>query len=111
MPNRVDQVRALFTEGAVIECVENTYIPRNNGARRLVRKVGKSFADGEVLSGHQSGGLFRMTIPSRVCDVISVDAEQATYRLDESRERLRGHTVTIRRVNGEGIPRDQRTGS
>lgn len=98
MPNKIEQVRSLFAKGAIIECVENTYIPKNNGAQRIVHKLGKSFADGEVLTGHHAGGKFRMAIPTRVCDVLLVEGDRATFRLDESSERLRGHTITIRRV-------------
>jgi hypothetical protein len=98
MPNKVDEVRALFREGELVECVENTYIPARNGTRRRILKVRKSVVDGEVVDGERAGQPFRITLPTRVRDVVAVDDQQATYRLDESSERLRGHTVTIRRV-------------
>lgn len=96
--NKVEQVRALFREDEIVECVKNTYIPANDGTRRRITKVGKSFADGEVIEGDNAGKPFYMSLPTRVRDVIAVDEREATYLLDESVVRLRGHTITIRRV-------------
>jgi hypothetical protein len=101
MPNKVEQVRALFHVGELVECVQNTYIPKHNGTRRRVVKVGKTVVAGEQVDGAKAGQPFRMTLPTRVRDVVAVDDRQATYLLDESLERLRGHTVTIRRLGPE----------
>jgi hypothetical protein len=97
--NKVEQVRALFREGEVVECVKNTYIPANDGTRRRVTKVGRSFADCEVIGGDKAGEFFYMSLPTRVRDVIAVDEREATYLLGESMARLQGHIVTIRRVD------------
>jgi hypothetical protein len=110
MPNKVEKVRALFRAGQLVECVENTYIPKHNGTRRRVVKVGKTVVDGEQVDGEKAGQPFRMTLPSRVRDVLAVDDRQATYLIDESLERLRGHTVTIRRLDPDSEqPADERT--
>lgn len=102
MPRRmskVDQVRALFREGEQIECVKNTYISAQDGSRRLIRRVGRSFADVELLGPEGPDGKpYRMVVPTRVRDVLAVDEREATYYLEESSERLRGHTVTVRRL-------------
>lgn len=101
--NKVEQVRALFREGEVIECVKNTLIPARDGSRRLVRTVGRSFADVEIVDSEGAGGKpYRMVVPTRVRDVLAVDEHEATYHLDESSERLRGHTVTVRRLGQPG---------
>lgn len=98
--NKVEEVRALFREGEEIECVENTYIPTQDGTRRRITKVGKSFADCELAStGDGKDRTFYMALPTRVRDVLAVDSSEATYYLDQSLDRLRGHTVTIRRVS------------
>jgi hypothetical protein len=94
--NKVEQVRALFSVGTVLECVENSYAPKLAGTRRRVTKVGKTFAKGTLLSGRGEGEPFYMYLPTRACDVLAVSDKAATYRIDESRERLKGHTVTLR---------------
>lgn len=94
-PNKVDQVRALFTEAEVVECVENTYIPKRGGTRVTLTKVGKSVAD-----GFADGAPARIYLPTRVKDVLSVSEDKATYLLDQSLERLKGHSVTYRVVKG-----------
>lgn len=81
--NKVDLVRALFVEGETIECVENTYIPKRNGSRWVVGKVGKSYwrpASGENFQGN---------IPTRAGDVVAVDERSATWRIGRD-----DHTVT-----------------
>jgi hypothetical protein len=97
--NKVEQVRALFREGGVVECVKNTYIPANDGTRRRITKVGKTFARCQVIGGERAGEPFYMSLPTRVRDVIAIDERETTFLLDESVARLRGHTVTIRRVD------------
>jgi len=94
--NKVEQIRALLGEGTVLECVENTYIPKLSGTKRKLTKVGKSVAQWVSLDGDGKGNLFYMTLPTRVCDVLAVSGDEFTYRLDESLERPKGHTTTLR---------------
>lgn len=84
----VDQVRSIFAEGAEVECVENTYIPKRNGQRWTVGAVGKSF-------WRPTGGdNFYGNIPTKAGDVIAVDAGvSATWKIGRD-----DHTVTYRRV-------------
>lgn len=98
--NAVERVRALFTEGAVIETVENTYIPKNNGMRRRITKLRKSGFDAVVLNGHLEGKAHVGHFPARVKDVLAVSDTEATFYLDQKRERLKGHTLTLRVVSG-----------
>jgi hypothetical protein len=86
--NKVEQVRSLLSEGTVLECVENTYIPKLNGTRRKLTRVGKAVAEGVSLDAACEGKLFRMYLPTRVCDVLAVSDDEFTYLLDESVERL-----------------------
>lgn len=104
--NKVEQVRKLFAPGTVLECVQNTYIPAQDGSRRRVEKLGRDFADVELL-GVEDRRPYRMVVPRRVRDVLSVDGREATYLLGERPDQLRGHTVTIRRLAEAGGPRDE----
>ena len=90
----LDQVRALFEDGAVVECVENTYRPELNGTRRRIDKLGKSYADCTPLDGPDAGKScgFRMALPTRARDVLAVSADAVTFRLGRD-----DHTVTLRR--------------
>lgn len=87
--SKLDQLRALFPVGAVLECVENTYIQGRHGdGLQTITRAGKSFCDCE-----KDGKPYRMTLPTRVRDVVAVDADTATYKLGRGE-----HTVTYRRV-------------
>lgn len=92
--NKLDEVRALFPTGAVIECVENTYTREKGfdraGMRVTIERSGKTVCD----SRSSDGKRFRTTLPTRVGDVLHVDGESATWRLDVDGE----HTVTWRLV-------------
>jgi hypothetical protein len=99
-PNKVEQVRALFTPGTVLECVENTWIPAQDGSRRRVERLGREFADVELLGEEGRPGPYRMIVPHRVRDVLAVDGSEAIYLLGEEPEEMRGHTVRVRVVSG-----------
>lgn len=93
--NAVEMVRGLIEVGASIELVENTYRPELNGTRRTIEKVQReSYAAIEEHSGETVWG----ALPKRVREVVSVDETQATFYIDDTSERLTGHTITIRRV-------------
>jgi hypothetical protein len=97
----VEKVRALFSEGAVLECVENTYRPELNGSRRRIDKLGKTFADCTTLDGPDAGkpGGFYMSLPSRAGDVVELTDDTVTYRLDgPAANDGAEHTVTLRVV-------------
>lgn len=86
----------------MIETVENTYIPERNGMRREITKAGKSRFDGVVVNGPLAGKKVSGDIPTRVKDVLAVTDTEATYLLDQSLLRLKGHTVTVRVVKAPG---------
>jgi hypothetical protein len=91
-----DRVRALFEEGATITVVSNTKRPQLDGSTRRITRLGKSFAECDVLSGPGAGaGGFRMPLPTRAGDVLAVSELEATWAMDGPAE---GHTLTIRRL-------------
>lgn len=94
--SKVSEVREFFAGAETVECVENTYIPTRAGLRLRLTKVGRSVAAGVQLNGADAGEPFRLVLPTRVGDVVSVDPSSATYILDRKLERLKGHTVTYR---------------
>lgn len=89
----LDQVRKLFPTGAVVECVENTYIPQRAGSVVTITRGGKTVCDARM-----GGKPFRMSLPTRVRDVVHVTENTATWLLGDQPVRLRGHSVTYRSV-------------
>lgn len=85
--SKVDDVRALFVPGQYVRCVDNTYHDRHHGRIFKVGKVGKTVWYPENQYS------FRGTLPTRVCDVVSVDDSQATWRIGRD-----DHTVTYERL-------------
>jgi len=79
-----------MTVGAVVECLENTYIPSRAGMRGTVSRPGKT-SIGLAFTGVNG---YRMSRPQRVSDVLELTEDTITYRMAE-RE---GHTVTWRIV-------------
>src|SRR4051794_37205274 len=67
--NKSAAVRALFTDGALMECVANTYIPDRAGYRVRIERAGKTVA----LARGLDGKAFRCSMPTRVGDVLAVD--------------------------------------
>jgi hypothetical protein len=104
-PNEVEQVRELFAPGTVLGCVEDSYIPAQAGSRRRVGRLGRAFAEVEMLGEKGRRTRYRMVVPRRARDVLSIDGDGATYPIGDSPERLRGQTLTVRRV---AAPREGR---
>lgn len=94
----VQEAQAFFAVGNVFEQVENTYQPSSDGIRRRVDKVGKSFYDCTPLDGPHAGKPHRGSIPTRAVDVVALNDHTITFYLDQKLERLKGHTITLRRV-------------
>lgn len=86
--NLVQQAQQFYAQSRELECVENTYIPRQNGHRRIVGRVGKTSYACTV-----DGKAFRGTIPTRVRDVVAISDDEITHKIGRD-----GHTVTLRRV-------------
>jgi hypothetical protein len=86
----LDRVRALFAEGDVVRCIENTYRPALDGTDRRIDKMGKSYAECTSLTGPDVGKRgFYMRLPERARDVVELTDTRVTYR-------IRGeHTVTL----------------
>ena len=91
--SKLDEVRALFPVGGVVECVENTYAAKQgfdrSGMRLTVERSGKTVCD----TRGEDGKPFRNNLPTRVMDVVAVDDTSATWLLGRD-----DHTVTYRRV-------------
>lgn len=87
----LERVRALFPVGAVVECVENTYIPRRNGTVRTVTKAGKSYCDCTM-----DGKPYRMSLPGRAGDVLELTDDTVTFKLGGPARTKGDHTVTYR---------------
>ena len=88
----LDQVRALFTEGALIECVENTYRPEISGTRRRITRVGRSFCVCDLLENDKvTEEGFWKTYPKLARDVLHVDEQSVKYRLGRGE-----HTVELK---------------
>lgn len=71
-------------------CTANTYREGAVGSRIRVDRVGKSFVDG-FDHDHPGGrrGAWRVTRPTRVRDVVSVDGRSITYKIGQDE-----HTAT-----------------
>ncbi|MDP2662648.1 MAG: hypothetical protein Q8R28_18170 [Dehalococcoidia bacterium] len=80
--------KASVKAGDILRCVENTYIPEQNGTLRHVVWNGATVCFGEV-----NGKPFRMEWPKAARDVLEVTDTKITYRL-----RRGDHTVTLERV-------------
>lgn len=90
----LQQARAWFRVGDVLEQVSNTYIPSLDGSRRRVDHVGRSFYDSTMLDGPLAGtSAYRGRIPTRAGDLIDVGDEQITTKIGRDE-----HTITLRRV-------------
>ena len=87
-------VRALFHPGQVVRVVQNTKRPELDGTLRLLTKVGAGVMEATVLTGPGEGKTgFRMTLPTLVRDVVSVDATTVSYRFGDGQ-----HTLTLSSV-------------
>jgi hypothetical protein len=78
----LDQVRALFPLGALVECVENTYRPELDGSTRRVTRQYRSKLGVELLTGPGAGEAgFDMALPARARDVIDLGPNTVKFRL------------------------------
>ena len=90
----LEAVRALFHPGQVVRVVQNTKRPELDGTLRLLTKVGAGVMEATVLTGPGEGKTgFRMTLPTLVRDVVSVDATTVSYRFGDGQ-----HTLTLSSV-------------
>jgi hypothetical protein len=88
----LEEVRALFPHGAVLECVENTYRPELNGSTRRVSRLHHTKLGVEVLTGPGTGKSgFDMALPARAGDVLELGPDRVKFRI-----RRGEHTVTLR---------------
>ena len=78
----------MFEPGAVIECVENTYIPARNGTTRVVERAGTTVVDCRF-----EGKPYRMEMPKRVSEVEELADGAVRYPIGRD-----AHTVTLRRI-------------
>jgi len=94
---KLDQVRALFVPGEQVECVDNTY-HRSGGRMDYIGRVWVVGTVGKTVWSPDGDENFRGTFPTRASDVLSVDADSATWRIGRE-----DHTVTYRRVRTSPI--------
>ena len=78
--NKVKQVKALFRAGNRVECLDNTYIPSRRGERFRITQTGHSGSDA---ISERDGAPYRMIMPTRVRDVLSVSDSRASFLIDE----------------------------
>lgn len=78
--NKVEQIRRRFSPGARIRCLENTYIPSHRGETFRVTASGRSKA--EAVS-EKDGSPYRVTLPTRVRDVLAVYPDRVSFLIDE----------------------------
>jgi hypothetical protein len=95
---KVKDVQARIVNGAILECVENTYQPKLNGTFRKVTKAQKqnyrcvaSDKDGNALDAKPFWG----SLPSRQSDIVAASADTVTFKMRAGE----GHTLTLRFVN------------
>jgi hypothetical protein len=78
----------MFQPGAVILCVENTYIPDRNGTTRTITRAGTTVCDATY-----EGKPYRMEMPKRVSEIELLDDGSVRYPIGRD-----DHKVTLRRV-------------
>jgi hypothetical protein len=89
---KIDQVRALFTEGGTVECVANTYFAAC-GLEARALKTWRIAKVGKTVWSPTGDEAWRGTFPKRASDVVHVDETTATWRIGRD-----DHTVTYRKV-------------
>lgn len=92
---KVKDVQSRIVNGAVIECVENTYRPELNGTLRKVTKAQKQnyrwvaiAADGTEEAKPSWGHL-----PKRESDILASTNDTVTFKMEQAGV---GHTLTLR---------------
>ena len=80
--------RARIVPGVVLECIENTYRPELNGAKRVVLKVGTTVWLFRPVDGSE---ISRSEWPRRLSDVVMIDKNTSRYPLTRT-----AHTLTLR---------------
>lgn len=93
-PNTLELLRARLTPGAVLLCVENTYLPVRAGTTRTVTELKTRCARVTWRDGKPG----EMALPMRAMDVTWIDPDTVRWPLDPTGKTrcLAGHTVTFR---------------
>lgn len=84
----------MFEPGAVILCVENTYIPARDGTTRTVERAGATVSDCRTPDGKP----YRMEMPQRVGTIEHLPDGSIRYPLGGPATKHGNHFVTLRRV-------------